>query len=284
MMRLSYYPGCSLAATSVEYDLSSRAVCRALDLELLELPDWNCCGATSAHSTNHLLSLALPARNLKLAQEVGLDVVVPCSACYNRLKYTDHVLRHDREEREKVEEAAGFSFTGEVAVLSLLETVMTRAGLPRVKAAVKKPLAGLKLVCYYGCLLVRPLEVCSFDDPENPLSLDKLMAALGADVIDWSYKTDCCGASLGLCRTGTANSLVGGILEMAAEAGAEAIVTPCTLCHSNLEMRRTLSGGPPVFFFTELMGLAFQLPGSQDWLKKHLVDPLPLLSRLALAG
>ncbi|HUW64727.1 MAG TPA: CoB--CoM heterodisulfide reductase iron-sulfur subunit B family protein [Spirochaetia bacterium] len=283
-MKVAYYPGCSLESSAVEYDLSSRAVCQAVGLDLVELPDWSCCGASSAHGTSHLLSLALPARNLKLAQEAGLDIVAPCSACYNRLKFADYTLRHDREEREKIEEAAGFSFTGESAVLSLLEAVVTKAGLPKVKAAVTKPLAGLKLVSYYGCLLVRPLEVCSFDDPENPVSMDKLMATLGADVLDWSYKTDCCGAALTMSRAGTVTDLVGNLLERAAETGAEAVVTSCPVCQANLETRRRESGGPPVFFFTELMGLAFQLPGSQDWLRKHLVDPLPLLHKLALAG
>ena len=283
-MKLAYYPGCSLQSTAVEYDLSSRAVCRALDLELVELPDWSCCGATSAHSTNHLLSLALPARNLKLAQEAGLDIVAPCSACYNRLKTCDWTLRHDAAEREKTEAASGFSFTGESAVLSLLEAVVTKAGLPRIKAAVQKPLSGLKLVAYYGCLLVRPLEVCTFDDPENPVALDKVMAALGADVLDWSYKTDCCGASLSLSRADAVTGMVGDILAGAVEAGASAVVTSCPLCHSNLEMRRREHLGPPVFFFTELMALAFQLPDSSEWFKKHLVDPFPLLKRLALAG
>jgi heterodisulfide reductase subunit B len=283
-LKLAYYPGCSLESTAVEYDLSSRAVCRAVGLELEELPDWSCCGASSAHGTNHLLSLALPARNIKLAQEAGLDIVAPCAACSNRLKFADYTLRHNREEREKVETAADFSFTGETAVLTMLEAVVTKAGIPAVKAAVVKPLAGLKLVCYYGCLLVRPLEVCTFDDPENPVSMDKLMAALGADVLDWSYKTDCCGAALTMPRAGTVTGLVGNLLEQATAAGAQAVVTSCPVCQSNLEMRRLHHGGPPVFFFTELMGLAFGLPGSQDWLKKHLVDPLPLLHKLSLAG
>lgn len=283
-MKLAYYPGCSLEATAVEYDLSSRAVCPAVGLELVDLPDWSCCGATSAHSTNHLLSLALPARNLKMAQDAGLDIVAPCSACYNRLKFTDYTLRNDPVERGRIEEVAGFTFTGESAVLSLLEAVSTKAGLPKIRSAVTKPLTGLKVACYYGCLLVRPLGVCDFDEPENPMSLDKLVTALGAESVDWSYKTDCCGASLSLSRAGTVVDLVGNLLNRATEAGAEAVVTSCPLCQSNLEMRRGVSGGPPVFFFTELMGLAFGLPGSQDWLQKHLIDPVPLLHRLALAG
>jgi heterodisulfide reductase subunit B len=283
-MKIAYYPGCSLETTAAEYDLSSRAVCRALDLELVDLPDWSCCGATSAHSTDHLLSLALPARNLRLSQEAGLDVVAPCSACYNRLKATDYILRQDREEKKRIEELAGFSFTGERVVLSLLEAVVTRTGLAKVKAGVKRPLAGLKIVSYYGCLLVRPPTVCTFDDPENPLSLDQLMAALGAAPIDWSYKTDCCGASLGLSRNDTVTDMVSNLLEMACAAEAEAVVSSCPLCHSNLEMRRRIKSGPPVFFFSELIGLAYQLPQSRNWLKKHLVDPWPLLNKLGLAG
>lgn len=280
-MKYAYYPGCSLESTAREYDLSARAVCQALGMELVELDDWNCCGATSAHSTNHLLALALPARNLALAGEAGLDLAVPCSACYNRLKSADHAMGQEPETRRRVEEAAGIRYARPVRVYSLLEAVVSGAGLEGVARQVKRPLKGLKLVCYYGCLLVRPPAVTGFDRAENPVFMDKLMEALGAEAIQWSYKTECCGASLALSSSATVEGLVGVLLDMAEEAGARAVVTSCPLCQANLEMRRRDPRGMPVFYFTELMGHAFGLAESRTWWQKHLVDPLPLLNQIA---
>lgn len=281
-MRYAYYPGCSLESTAREYDLSARAACGALGMEFTELADWSCCGATSAHSINHLLALALPARNLALAGEAGLDLAVPCSACYSRLKNADYVLRRDEAERRRVEEAVRVGYNNPVNVYSLLEAVVRGAGLETVAGKVSRPLSGLKLACYYGCLLLRPPEVTGFDDPDEPVLLDLLMEALGAEAVRWFYKTDCCGASLSLSESGAAGGLVNIILQTAGEAGANALVTACPLCQNNLEMRRPEHAGMPVFYFTELMGLAFGLPQSNTWFQKHLVDPKPLLNSLGL--
>lgn len=281
-MRYAYYPGCSLGATAKEYDLSVRAVCKALGMELSELDDWSCCGATSAHSTNHLLGLALPARNLALAGEAGLDLTVPCSACYNRLKSADYAMRQDQETHRLVEETAGIKYRRPVNVYSLLEAVVSGVGFDAVKEQVKQPLKELKVACYYGCLLVRPSAVTGFDRAENPVLLDKLMETLGAKAVPWSYKTECCGASLALSSSETVNGLVAVLLNMAEEAGAQAVVTSCPLCQANLEMRRQDPCKMPVFYFTELMGYAFGLPESPVWFDKHLVNPRPLLNSLGL--
>ncbi|MCL6636186.1 MAG: CoB--CoM heterodisulfide reductase iron-sulfur subunit B family protein [Peptococcaceae bacterium] len=281
-MRYAYYPGCSLESTAREYDLSVREACGALGVELVELEDWSCCGATSAHSTNHLLALALPARNLAQASEAGLDLAVPCSACYNRLKTADTVMRRNKETRRQVEAVAEIRYARPVQVYSLLEAVVRGAGLEAVAEKVKRPLKGLKLACYYGCLLVRPPGITGFDRPENPVSLDRLVEALGAKAVQWSYKTECCGASLALSSSETVYGLVGALLDMAEEAGAHALVTSCPLCRANLEMRRQEKHRMPVFYFTELMGHAFGLPGSHAWFQKHLVDPEPLLHSLGL--
>lgn len=284
-MRLSYYPGCSLEATAKEYDLSTHAVCQTLGVELAELEDWNCCGATSAHSTGKLLGVALAARNLILAQNAGLDLAVPCSACYSRLKTAEYLFQEDETIRQDMEIAFGFKYTGKIKIISLLETLTLNVGLKVIKEKVVKPLTGLKVACYYGCLLVRPLEVTNFDTPENPSLLDRLINALGARAMPWSYKTECCGASLGLVHSEVVREIVSRLLEMAEEAGAQAIVTACPLCQANLEMRRKKENrNLPVFYFTELMGLAFGLPDSRKWFEKHLVDPSSLLSELALAG
>ncbi|HZK18612.1 MAG TPA: CoB--CoM heterodisulfide reductase iron-sulfur subunit B family protein [Clostridia bacterium] len=283
-MKLSYYPGCSLESTAKEYDLSSRSVCRALGVELQELDDWACCGATSAHSTDRLLSMALPTKSIVTAQQSGNDVAVPCSACYNRLKKADYILRNDEKERSRLEGIHDFKFDGSVQVYSLLEALTTKLGIETITAKVKKPLKGLKVVCYYGCLLVRPPEVTNFDRAENPMVMDQLMAGLGADVKNWSCKTECCGANQGLVSGKIVGKLVGKLLDMAEEADADAVVAACPLCQANLEMRRSPDCKMPSFYFTELMGLALGLPDYDEWFKKHLVDPYPVLRAHSLVG
>ena len=282
-LRFSYYPGCSLHSTAIEYDLSTRAVFEAMGVDLVELPDWNCCGASSAHSLNEALSLCLPARNLALAQEQWGDLVAPCAACFNRLKSADHALRHDPERRAQIEEVVGFRYTGQVQVLPPLAVVDQQIGLERVGALVTRPLKGLRAVSYYGCLLVRPPEVVQFENPEHPRFMDRLLETLGAEPVDWSYTTDCCGGSLSLTRRDLAAHLVRGLVARAREAGAQAMVTACPLCQVNLEMRQDPGEGPmPILYFTELMGLAMGLEGSRTWWGKHLIDPRPLLKSLDL--
>lgn len=283
-MELSYYPGCSLESSAKEYNLSAQAICSALGIELKELEDWVCCGATSAHSTNHKLSIALPAQNIAMAQEAGLDLAIPCAACFNRMKRTDHALRYDEKKRNELEEIVDFKYTGNIKVMSMLETIVSGLGIDAVKQKVQKPLTGLKLACYYGCLLVRPAEITCFDRPENPMSMDNLMKSLGAEPVKWSYKTDCCGANLSLTASSMVEKMVSRILDMAEEAGAQAIVTACPLCQTNLEIRRkNRSSGLPAFYFTELIGVALGLPDSKNWFVKHIVDPMPLLRSMSLA-
>lgn len=283
--KVAYYPGCSLEATGKEYDLSTRAVCAALGLELEELEDWSCCGATSAHNLNHLLSIALPARNITLAQNKGLDVAVPCAACYSRLKKADYLLLHHEELRTQVEDAAGFTYRGGSRVMSLVETLVSMVGPQAIAARVTRPLSQLPVVCYYGCLLVRPPEVAGFDRVEHPVMMDRLMEALEARVLTWSYKTECCGASLVLTKPNVVAGLVGRIVDAAREAGAAAIVTACPLCQSNLEMRQPRDvKAIPAFYFTELLGLAMGLKGAPGWLGKHLVDTQSALQRIHPAG
>lgn len=283
-MKLSYFPGCSLGSTAKEYDKSARAACQALDVELVELKDWVCCGATSAHSTNHMLSIALPSRNVALAQEAGMDLAIPCSACYSRVKKADHILRHDGELRKEIEGIVDFKYNRKINVVSLLEALVSLVGVEAIAKKVQKPLKGLRVVCFYGCLLVRPPEVTCFDNTENPMSMDNIVKALGAEAIQWSYKTDCCGANLGLTSTKVVQGMVNRLIEAAKEVEAMAIVTACPLCQSNLEMRRQERGTElPTFYFTELIGLALGLPDAKKWFNLHLINPNPLLQSLSLA-
>lgn len=281
-MSYSYYPGCSLHSTGLEYQLSTRSVFQQLGMELVELPDWNCCGASSAHTLDPTLALALPARTLALAQVEGCDLVAPCAACYNRIKTADYVLRRDLERRAKIEALVGFQFTGQVSVRPLLAVLYEDYGPGRLAAKVRQPLIGLKVVTYYGCLLVRPPEITQFDDPDDPRIMGEILGAAGAEVMPWGYATECCGGSLSLSRSDIVQRLVGRLVERGREAGAAAIVTACPLCQVNLEMRQTAKPKMPAFYFTELLGLALGLSEAESWWKKHLIDPRPVLQQVGL--
>ncbi len=280
-MRVSYFPGCTDRSSSMEYGLSAEEVLRVLGVELVEVEDWNCCGAAATHSLNRLLSLCLPARVIAKALGSGLSwLVVPCAGCFSNLKRTEYVLRRDERDRRVVEEIVGFRYDPSLEILALLDVVVNRVGLERVGERVRRPLRGLRVACYYGCALVRHPKVTGFDDAENPQVMERLMRMLGAQPVEWSYKVDCCGADLAMTYGSIVRQMVGRIVSMALEAGAQAIVTSCGLCQMNLEMRQQL--GLPVFYFTELMGLAFEVGERQRWWGKHLISPRPLLESLGL--
>jgi heterodisulfide reductase subunit B len=281
-MKFSYYPGCTEHSTSLEYGLSTHAVFKTLGVDLVEIEDWNCCGAAATHSLNHLLSLCLPARNIAIAQssQAG-SLVIPCAGCFNMMKRAEYALKNDEGKRKEIEEIVGFKYQSSLEILALMDVVVNRIGLEKVQEKVKRPLNGLKTACYYGCALVRHPKVTGLDDPENPQYLDRLMAALGAEPVEWSYKIDCCGADLALTYADVVKKLVGKIVSMAGEAGAQCIVTSCGLCQANLEMRQEI--GLPIFYFTELMGVAFDAEGRDQWWSKHMIPPKGLLNSLGLA-
>ncbi len=279
-MNLSYYPGCSLHGSSREYDLSTRAVCAALGVELAELEDWVCCGASSAHSLDEALSVALPARNLKLAADRKWDLLVPCAACYNRLKAADKAVTENEEARELAKNLTGYEGGGP-AVLNWIEFLVDKVGVEALRAAVRRPLTGLRVAPYYGCLLVRPAEATGFDHPEHPRSMDMILRALGTEPLSWSHRAECCGGSLALSRGEIVTELVDGIIGSAIEAGAAAIVSLCPLCLENLDGRQK-TRRLPVLYLTEILGLAMGLDEASRWLAKHITDPAPALESLRL--
>lgn len=279
-MNVSYYPGCCMHGTAKGYDASIQAVTDAMQIRLSEVEDWSCCGASSAHATNHDLSVALPARNLAFAQKAGLDVMVPCAACFNRFVSARHQLDHDDALKSRVEEALGQKVDSTVGILNPIDFFVNKVGLEEIAAKVSRKLKGLKIVSYYGCLMVRPPEVCKFDDPENPMMMDNLVEALGAEAVQWSFKTDCCGGSLTLARPEQVVRLSDRLMDMAREAGANCVVTACPECMANLDMRATR--GLPTFYFSELMALAMRLPGGERWFKLHKTDPMPLLRQAGI--
>lgn len=281
-IKYGYYPGCSLEATSKEYNLSMQATARLLDVELQELENWNCCGASSGHCTDYELSLALPARNLAIAEKEHMNIAVACAACFLRFKQTNHDLRKDDALRHKIEDIIGMSYSGKVEVRHLLEIFSKEVGLDTIAKQVRKPLKGLKLASYYGCYLVRPPEVMQFDNPEDPRMMDNLLAAIGAEPVEWTHKVECCGGGLLLARTDVVSKLSDDICNAAKDAGADGVVTACPLCHANLDTRQSV--GMPVLHFSELMGLSFGVDKKQmdGWFKKHIVNPAGVLKTKGL--
>lgn len=278
---IGYYPGCSLHSTAVEYDTSTKAVCEALGIKLFEPHGWVCCGSTPIHRSKPDEALRLSLENLRLIEQSGLnEVVMPCAACFNHHKTAQFEIRHNEERKAELDEVIGYAYQDTVRVSSLSEAIFRRVGPELVKTKVKKSLNGLKVVCYYGCLLTRPPQITEAAHPENPTEMDALMAALGAEVHDWSYKTTCCGATHSLTRPDIVLDLSSKLIAHAREAGADAIAVACPLCHTNLDARQfqmKLEEPMPVLYFTQLMAIALGMPEKAAALNKNLVDPRPLL-------
>jgi heterodisulfide reductase subunit B len=270
-MKVTYYPGCSLESSARDYDESIRTVCQALDIDLQEPKDWTCCGATSAHSLNGQLAIDLPARNLPVAERLGQDMLVPCPLCYNRL------IR----AKEK---------TGSAVPIHDMASFMAQpAMLEKIRSAVKAPLTGISAVCYYGCMANRPPKITGSINYENPLEMDQIAETLGIDVKPWSFKTDCCGASFSISRPEIVHNLVKKLYDRALEAGADCIIVSCQMCQGNLDLYQEEIAGMfekeyrlPVFYFTELIGLALQLKDISRGLKRHMVSPIPYLKEKGL--
>jgi len=236
-MKIGFYPGCSLEGSSREYTESLEAVCKACDIELEPVPDWNCCGATAAHNLDHDLALALPARILALAERAGFEeLLVPCAACYSRLTVTRHELLEDEALREKIVAIIDLPLTGRTKVINVIQ-LLERHVVPMLPEKVKTPFAH-KVACYYGCMMVRPHKILGFDRPEDPESMDELMKKIGANPLDWAFKVECCGAGFSVSRTDLVAKLSGRILDDAVTRGAEALVVACPMCQSNLDTRR----------------------------------------------
>ena len=271
-MRLSFYPGCSLEGMANDYARSIDTVFRDLGIDLVEIEDWSCCGATAAHSLSQTMSVVLPARNLAVAEKMGLDIVSPCAMCFNRLRFSQNMIR------KKVFDIP-WHVTGELRVHDMTRFMAEPSMIKSIKKRVLKPLNGLRVVCYYGCQMVRPPKITGYTDYENPQTLDRIIATTGAQVIDWSYKSTCCGASIGIARREIQESLTRRILQKAQQAGAEAIVVSCPLCQSNLDIiqKDRSDRCTPVFYFTELLRLSFMESGDPKLFKMHFADPVSLL-------
>ena len=278
---VAYYPGCSLHSTATEFDHSTRAVCEALGLKLVEPSGWVCCGSSAAHRSDPQEALRLPMENLAIIEQSGFEeVAMPCASCFNRHKAALYEIRSHPEYLQEVEQVIGYRYQDRVNVKSMSQAILDQIGADQVAKMVKQPLKNLRVVTYYGCLLTRPPQVTGAQHPENPVDLDILMHALGVQVMDWSYKTTCCGAAHSLTRPDIVLKLSSRLSEFARQAGAEAIVVACPLCHANLDARQIqmeLAEPMPVLYFTQLMALALGLSEGAAAFQKNMIDPRPML-------
>jgi heterodisulfide reductase subunit B len=282
---VGYYPGCSLHSLAKEYNHSAVAAMDTLDYKPVESKGWVCCGSSPAHRVDHKLSVQLPTESLVLYEQEGLsEVTLPCAMCFNRFKAAARDLRLDPELKTEVDSAVGYSYQDSLRISSLLDFFVQRVGLDAIADEVKRPLEGLKVACYYGCLLTRPPEVTGSTDPEYPMAMDHLMKALGAETVDWDRKVACCGASLTLTKTELVLEMSGDIIDNAHKRGADMLVVACPMCHANIDGRQMqMHQAPemPALYFTQLMALAFDRD-EEAGLSYNIVDPRPQLSSLGL--
>ncbi len=269
-MKLGYYPGCTLHTSAREYDLSIQSVCQRLGIELVEIEDWNCCGALEV-LMDKKLSIALSARNIYLAQDMGLDLVIGCSICSHNLQRADLTIREDENLKKEIEKKLG-EYRG-VRIRHLLDVISEL----NLEEKIVNPLK-VKTVPYYGCLLVRASEVTRFDDPENPQSLDRLIKTVGAECLDYPFKARCCGANLMMSNPDYSFKMAGKLLEAAKSLGADCMVVACPMCHMLLDghqkmMEKALGEefNLPVLYFTQFLGLALGIPPRELGLDKNMV-------------
>ncbi len=284
-MKFTYYPGCSAHASAKEYDMSARAVFEKLGVELVEIDDWNCCGALEAE--NPLVSTALSIRNLAIAEESGLDLAIPCSACYfNAIKAVKY-LREDESVQKKLLEAdRNLGFNDTIAPRHLLDIVVNEVGVEEIAKHTTRPLSGIKVVPYYGCLIGRPSDI-AFDDPDDPKSMDALIEALGAEQPPFAHKATCCGGALIMTNFDYSMEMSRKILEDAKESGADCIIVGCPVCHlmldgrqSDIEAKYNIELNIPVLYFTQMLGLAFGIDPGKLGLSKNMVSAKNLISMI----
>lgn len=291
MMEIAYYPGCTLHASSQLYDVQTKLVLEEMGINLSELEDWNCCGATSASKTDDFMAVAMPARNLGIADNSGLsELVIPCSACYSRMLVAQHRLETDNNLKDEINAELSKKVKGDIKIRSILEMLVPKVESGELAEKAVKQLKGLQPACYYGCLQTRfPYDVPVPDDVENPQGMEVLLKALGAKPLDWSYKTDCCGASATVNDTDTALLLMSKIFKDAIARGANCFVTTCPMCQLNLDayqeqmsQKHDIGRSMPVYFITELIGVAMGKSPEELQIDRHFTDSIGLLKELEL--
>ena len=285
-MKVLYFPGCTLKTKAIGFENSLLASTAALGIELVEMPNWNCCGATFPLLADNVMDLAGPAHILVDARKEGGRVAVACTTCYNVLRRTNHVILSDEGIREKLNFFIEADYAGDLEVLDVLQIIRDEVGFETVAQAVQNPLTGLRVAAYYGCMVLRPPKEVAYEDPENPRALDDLSAAVGAEPVAYPHKGECCGAFLAIKSPEVTAEMCYPILSSARSNGADVIVTNCPVCQFNLDKQQSDLGKRhsgfrpmPVLYYTQLLGLALGLDVSDFGFEKHYVDPGPVLER-----
>jgi heterodisulfide reductase subunit B2 len=287
MMKYAYYPGCSAESTARDQYMSVKEVANALEIELIEPRGWTCCGSTPAHHTDKNLSIALPASNLLMAKKMNLDLVVFCAACYNRMKVANYEIQKDRKVRNEIAKILGEDYDGSVNVRHFTEVLIKDVGAKKLQESFTHSLDGLKVVNYYGCLLVRPAEVTNFDNPENPMIMDSLITLMGGESIDWPHKVECCGGGFALSRTDIVVELSNSILGMAKSSGAQIMSVACPMCQVNLDLRQSdinktknKDYNLPIVYITQLVGLCLGISPQKLGIEKCVVSPKSIIEKI----
>lgn len=285
-MKIPYYPGCTLNTFAKSFDESARDAALAIGFEMAELKQWNCCGATFPLTPDNLIALSAPAKVLSNAGKEGDTLTTLCSVCYNVLKRTNKVMRDNKEKRTTINGFIEEEYDGGVNVLHFLEVLRDKIGFDKVKAAVKRPLTGIKTGAYYGCMLLRPFEDMGIDNAERPTVFENLLKALGAEPVEFPNRIECCGAHLAMNNEEVVTKLSGNVMTSAVGSGAELIVTSCPLCQYNLEKSQDKVAaetpgyaGVPVIYFTQALGLALGQPIESLGFEKNVTDVMPLLKK-----
>jgi heterodisulfide reductase subunit B len=284
--KIAYFPGCSADSSAREYDKTVRSTAKILDIELVEPPGWVCCGSSPAHATDATAAHVYPLRTMATIERMGLDKVTsPCSNCFSRLKMAEHEGMEDQAALDQVNKITDYKYQGKVSVQHFIDTIMDHATPAQIAGKVKRPLHGLKVACYYGCLITRPASKTGAEHPEYPMKMDYLMQALGAETVDWSYKTDCCGGALSVTQTEISLNMSRRVLQDAHDCGADAVITMCPMCHMNLDARQDdmdIEFRIPILHATQLTTLAFGSAVKDAYLNKNMVNPLPMLKTRSL--
>ena len=286
MKEYPYYQGCSLEGTAAAYDASIRLVMKSLGVTLMEPADWSCCGSTPAHAVDHLLAGALAARNLAIVERMGAETLLtPCPSCLSAFKKAQHAMAGDKAFKEEVNSLLDSPYDCTVTAKSALQVLCEDIGTEEIARPVTTALPGFRVAPYYGCILNRPPKIAAFDDPENPVSMDRILAAVGVDVADFAFKLECCGAAFGVPKKEMVLKLTAKVLSMAADAGANCIAVACPLCQQNLDLRQAQvnralgqSFAIPVLYFSQIMALTYGYSPEEAGLTKNIVRPDALIA------
>jgi len=280
MNKLGYYPGCSMHATCKEYEISAKKILQNFDIELEEIKDWNCCGAADASAMDHFLSVALPARNLAIANHQYDELIMLCSACQQVHNKTKQKLIENPLLKQEIEKSIGKEINTDIGIKHLLSFISNEIETGKIEANVKKSLNGLKVAPYYGCAINRPSSYIHGEDPEFPVSLEKIITALGGEALQFSYRTKCCGGVLLLPEEDFALAISKNILLEAKKNSADCLAVVCPLCQATLEIfSLKMKLEMPILFFTQLMGIAFGYTIKELGLNHNLISAEKMLKK-----